>query len=116
MTAIVLPMWIRLGSCEPGLCGSACCRFIVLEVNPIYLADADTAAWVRLHGIELTERNGRTLARLPLPCTALDSDGRCTLYGSPERPDICVTFPVTPAALLGVDNVCTFAFTPTAPT
>lgn len=112
---MILPVLQRAGTCQPEQCGSACCRFLWLEVNPVYLRDADTAVWVRLHGIDLIEREGRTLARVPLACTALDAAGRCSLYGQPERPATCARFPVTPAALLGVERLCTYTFT-TVPT
>lgn len=105
-----LPMAQRLGSCEPARCGSACCQFIVVEVNPIYLRQPDLASWVRLHRLELLEHAGRTLVRIPMACSALATDGRCTLYGMPERPAICQDFPMTPASLLGVESVCTYTF------
>lgn len=111
MTA--LPMWTRQGSCQPEACGSACCQSIWLEVNPFYRTDPDVSNWVRLHGIDLVERDGRTLARIPTPCTALTSDGRCGLHGQPERPNLCAAYPAAPASLDGVKDVCTFSFTST---
>lgn len=107
---IDLPLSRREGTCRPERCGSACCRFVLLEVNPIYLRDADLAAWVRLHGIELLARQGRVLARLPVACTALDDAGRCRIYGQPERPSMCAEFPAVPADLLGLESVCTYTF------
>ncbi len=109
--ATALPQWQRLGSCEPTLCDSACCRFFALEVNPLYLSDPDLADWVRLHGVDLTAVGGRVLARIPLGCTALASDGSCHLYGQPARPTLCSEFPRSPLELYGVEDVCTFAFT-----
>lgn len=113
MTATILPMYTRLGSCEPRLCDAACCRFLTLEVNPIYRTDPDITAWVELHGIRLHEVDGRVVARIPLECSALMPNGQCFLYGKPERPELCEAFPMTPLALLGVEDVCTFAFTET---
>ena len=111
MSTIDLPLYAREGTCQPHQCGSACCRFIALEVNPVYLADADAANWIGLHGIELMERAGRTLARIPVPCSALDQTGNCLLYGQPERPSLCEAYPMTPASLFMVEDVCTFSFT-----
>jgi Fe-S-cluster containining protein len=108
--AVTLPLYQRHGSCEPALCGSACCTFILLEVNPIYLSDPDTAAWVRLHGIELVEREGRTLARIEMRCTVLGESGRCLIYGQPERPQTCERFPMAPASLFMLENACTYSF------
>lgn len=112
MTATVLPMWTRQGTCQPHECWSACCRFLILEVNPIYLTDPDLASWVRLHRIELMEREGRTLAHIPMSCSALGGRGQCNIYGEPERPQICADFPQAPAALLRLENVCTYRFAP----
>ena len=106
-----LTMWTRQGTCQPRQCGSACCKSVILEVNPAYRADADVANWISLHGITMFERDGRTLARIPTPCTALDEAGRCGIYGQPERPDMCAAFPSAPASLDGIEAVCTFTFT-----
>ena len=106
-----LPMWVRQGTCQPQQCQSACCRSLFLEVNPFYRADPDVSNWVRLHGITLVERDGRTLAYVPTVCQALDDTGGCRLYGQHERPALCSAFPAAPRSLDGVEDVCTYAFT-----
>ena len=107
--ATPLPM-VREGTCQPQMCGSACCTFALLDVNPLYRQDADMRNWLALHGIEITEQGGHTLARLPLACTALGDAGRCTLYGRPERPALCDAFPMAPASLVGLGGRCTYTF------
>lgn len=104
-----LPL-VRRGTCQPHTCWSACCRFLALEVNPIYLSDPDLASWVRLHRIDLVEREGRVLAQIPMPCSALAGQGHCKLYGEPERPAICAAFPMTPASLFMLEDACTYRF------
>ena len=42
--------WQRSGTCQPDVCGSACCKVLVLETNPVYQTP-DTANWLGLHGI-----------------------------------------------------------------
>lgn len=111
MPATVLPLYTRVGTCQPHRCWSACCRFLILEVNPIYLNDPDLASWVRLHRIELVEREGRALARIPMACSALGGKGQCNLYGQPDRPQLCETFPMAPASLFGIEDACTYTFT-----
>lgn len=103
-------MWQREGVCQPDTCGSACCTFVALEVNPVYLRQDDLAAWARLHAITLSEWQGRVIATLPLRCSALDDAGRCSLYGQPERPQLCAEFPLGPAALIGIGDACTYTF------
>lgn len=107
---LTLPMAERTGTCQPERCNAACCRFLILDVNPIYLTDPDAAAWVGLHGIELAEHDGRVLARIPLACLMLAPTGDCLLYGTPERPALCEAFPQTPASLTGIEDLCTFGF------
>lgn len=111
MTATALPMWTREGTCRPEQCGSACCKVIILDVNPIYQTDPDLAIWLGLHGIDLASHGTRVIARIPLACTALNGEGRCSLYGQPDRPTLCDDFPRGPGDLLGIKDVCTFTFT-----
>lgn len=82
----------------------------MLEINPAYRTDADVANWIGLHGITMFERDGRTFARIPTPCSALDVRGFCLLYHQPERPALCGAFPASPASLDGVEDVCTYTF------
>lgn len=112
MTATILPILTRQGTCQPHTCWSACCRFLALEVNPIYLSDPDLANWVRLHRIELVEREGRVLARIPMACSALSGRGQCALYDQPERPQLCADFPLAPASLYMLEGACTYRFVP----
>ena len=96
--------------CTPG-CG-ACCRWIVLQVNPQY-DNPDIARWIGLHGIRLQRRDGGIFAYIPTPCSALGGDGMCTIYE--ERPEVCRIFPTSEAEVAMVDEyvgekVCTVKF------
>lgn len=98
----------REGDCTAG-CG-ACCRFIRLQVPPDYAQNQDVRKWIELHGVSLMEMNGGTFATVNLSCSALTEDGQCSLYGRPERPELCNHWPMTPAALAGVEDVCSYSF------
>ena len=101
---------IRSGSCTPG-CG-ACCEWLTMEVNPIYMQNRDIRHWVQLHGITLTEKDGRVWAKLPIPCTALQADKSCGLYGYGEgRPDLCDKWPQVPEDLIELGAPCGYQFT-----
>jgi len=102
--------FVRQGACTQG-CG-ACCRILRLQVPPEYSRNPDIKKWVELHGVKLVELDGGTFVMLTMPCSALTEDGRCSLYGKPERPELCAHWPMTPAALLGVEDVCTYSFVP----
>ena len=100
---------MRVGECTPN-CG-ACCRFLRLQVPPEYGSNPDVRNWVELHGIRLQNIDGGTFAFLQVPCSALTEEGLCSLYGKPERPDLCNHYPMTPPALTGVEDVCSYSFT-----
>ena len=105
-----MTQYVRQGECTVG-CG-ACCKLLRLQVPPEYGSNPDIRKWVELHGVRLVNLDGGVFAMLTLPCSALTEDGKCSLYGTPERPDLCNHWPMTPAALLGVEDVCTFSFVP----
>ena len=98
----------RLGECTPG-CG-ACCRSLQLQVPPEYGTNPDIRHWIELHGVSLRERDGGMFVLLSQPCSALQGDSSCGLYGKPERPELCASWPATPAALEPVASVCSYSF------
>ena len=103
----------REGDCTVG-CG-ACCKFLTINVNPDYYTSEDAKAWVELHGIRVRMSGGVCWMDIPTPCSALTDDGRCGIYGKPERPKGCDTFPQSQAEINLVDDftgekVCTYSF------
>ena len=101
----------RQGECN--LC-SACCRFLILQVNPQYM-EADRRKWIELHGIRLYERDGGVWAQISLPCEHLTEEGKCGIFGSPERPKTCDDFPFVQHDIDLVDEwsgqkVCSYSF------
>ena len=100
------------GYCKQG-CG-ACCEFCTLNINPSYL-QADVRHWLELHGITLRESAGQVWANIPLPCSALQPDKSCGLYGQAERPQLCSDWPFSQGEIDELDRVagkktCTFYF------
>jgi len=105
-------MQLREGYCKEG-CG-ACCTYVLLNVNPAYL-EKDVRHWVELHGIKLSERKGQVWAKIPLPCSALQPDKSCGLYGQAERPQLCSEWPYNQQEIDGLDaemgeKTCTYSF------
>ena len=98
----------RQGTCTEG-CG-ACCTFLRLQVPPEYGTNPDVRKWVELHDVRLQELDGGLFAFIKQPCSALTEEGLCGLYGTPERPDLCNSYPMTPAALTGIQDVCSYSF------
>ena len=89
--------YIREGECDgcpknPG----ACCQFVVLPERTL---NEDELKWLRLHhGAENLWLTG-VRGKKSIPCSAL-VDGRCSLYGSPERPEMCGRYPEIPEQLI----------------
>ncbi len=102
----------RTGECTVG-CG-ACCKFLILQVNPQYL-DADRRRWIEMHDIRLLEQGDGVWARIKATCQYLTIAGSCKVFGMPERPQTCAMFPVVQTDIDLVDEwagekVCSYAF------
>jgi hypothetical protein len=67
--------------------------------------------WLERHGITLLRRTGRLLAYVPIRCGSLSADGACSLFGSPQRPRTCTTYPEHPQDVEGLE-FCTYRFRP----
>lgn len=84
----------REGECD-GCAGTAqCCTFLMLPLSR-NLSD-DEQRWVALHpGLSVV---GSSI-RFDVACSALH-EGRCSLFGQPERPQMCVRYPELPEQVL----------------
>lgn len=68
-----------------------CCRYVELPLARNL--SADEIRWVELHeGLSIRGRN----VRIEVSCSAL-MDGKCSLYGTPLRPQMCAVWPDRPA-------------------
>ena len=100
-----LTKYERTGECDgcnrPGLTPGQCCTYIQLPLaRPL---SPDERKWVELHpGITINE----TSVRIETACSALTEEGRCSLYGLPERPLLCATYPQQPF----LDEGCSYQF------
>lgn len=88
--------FLRTGLCDgcalihPG----QCCTFVRLPLARAL--SADEQRWVALHsGLSIV---GQSI-QIDVACSALDG-GRCSLYGLPERPQLCVRYPELPEQVL----------------
>ena len=89
--------FVREGECDgchdrvPGYC----CTFLSFSLSRA-LSD-DEAYWASLHpGVKVDGSN----LTLSIPCSALTPDGRCSLFGTDARPQMCERFPELPAQML----------------
>ena len=100
---------MRTGECNG--C-SACCRFLILQVNPQYL-EADRREWIEMHGIHLYERDGGVWARVNATCNHLTAEGKCGIHA--DRPQTCRDFPQVQGDVQLVDEwlgeqTCSYSF------
>ncbi len=86
--------FVREGECD-GCGGEArCCTFIELPLARAL--SEDERDWAGLH--PAVSSDGSTI-RIDAACSALQ-DGRCALFGDPERPAICGRSPELPEQVL----------------
>ena len=79
-----------VGECNG--CG-ACCKFVTVNIHPVYL-DPDKRKWLELHeGITVFERQGMAYLAIQTSCKHLTEDNKCGIFGQPERPQTCAEFP-----------------------
>jgi len=105
--------WVRGGSCDQCASGGIpgeCCTKLVFPVNPTAARNPDLVHFWELHGIEIKWWGDLPLAIVPLRCQALAPNGDCTLYDTPERPEICSTGPLNPWAGKPLNPACSYEF------
>ena len=92
--------YLRTGECNGCLGKATCCTYVRLplarELNP------DEIRWLQLHPGLSVEGSS---VRIDVTCSAL-ADGKCTLFGTDERPDMCAKYPELP----GLDSDCSYQF------
>ena len=96
-TAPIGSEWTRGGSCDQCASGEIrgeCCTKLALPVSPTAASNPDTVNFFALHGVEIKFWGDLPLAIIPQRCSALLPNGDCSLYGKPERPDVCSSGPL----------------------
>ena len=83
---------------DPGMC----CRYMELPLaRPL---TEDETRWVELHeGFRMVTPN---TIRFQVSCSALTPEGKCSLFGTDERPEMCS---VWPDAIEQVPEGCVYA-------
>jgi Fe-S-cluster containining protein len=85
---------------------------VFLPIDPRITADrkrfGDWRRWAVLHDIWVTDDDQGLRAFIPIRCSALQDDKTCGAYAT--RPEMCKRFPVQPADLETVQNVCAYSF------
>ncbi len=69
----------------------------------------DEQQWVEMHpGVTIKGQN----VRIEVSCEALTSAGRCGVFGTELRPEMCANYPESPEALNGipVPSGCLYRF------
>ena len=104
----------RVGRCCPKRCAGACCRYIVSTMAHEGEYFRKVTEWVR-NPVEITTLNGVSHIISPFHCPKITIDGKCSLHGKKEQPQICDMFPAVPedAVYMYVKGVCGYRFVKT---
>ena len=93
----------RSGECDgcrrADVPAAQCCSYVMVPDRPL---SEDEINWLQLHGLDEHVEHD---VRLESPCSAL-VEGACSLFGKPERPNMCALYPELP----GLDEGCSFSF------
>lgn len=111
-TAPVQGEWLRMGSCDQCASGEIrgeCCTKMAVPVSPTAARNPDTVKFFNLHGVEVKWWGDLPLLVLPLRCSALLPNGDCSLYGLPERPEVCSSGPLN-AWAVPLNPHCSYTF------
>ena len=88
--------WIRSGSCDQCAAGEVkgeCCTKMGFPISKEGASNPDVVRYFNLHGVEVKWFGDMPLAIVPLRCSALLDNGDCSLFGSPDRPELCSSGP-----------------------
>jgi len=87
----------RVGSCDPGKCGSACCRFIVSPFEDWQATKYHkTVTWWIKNPIKTFKHYGKTMMVSSFHCPNITTNGKCKLHNKKEQSATCDMFPMTP--------------------
>ena len=88
--------WQRSGDCDQCATGpvrAECCTQLAMPVSPSAARNPDVIHFFELHGVSVRWWGETPIASLPVRCSALLPNGDCSLYGLPERPEVCSSGP-----------------------
>lgn len=86
----------RVGRCNPGKCGGACCRFVVVRNNEcnsyqdLMLSASDKPL------VKVVKDDNNEWYVYDSKCPYMTMDCRCRLHGKKRQPSVCDKFPMTP--------------------
>ena len=104
---------IRSGTCDQCATGPVpgeCCTKLALPVSQTAADNPDVVGFFALHGVEVRQFGELAIAVLPLRCSALLPNGDCSLYGKPERPQVCSSGPLNAWAGKPLNAHCSYVF------
>lgn len=85
----------RRGECLG--CGNNCCTLSGIPVAFDRERHADYILWLSYHGIEIKDvPDVGQFAIIRAPCKYLTLEGKCAVFGKPERPQMCNKWPQLP--------------------
>ena len=104
--------WMREGACDQCAHGDVrgeCCTKVAFPISDTAGHNPDVVRFFQLHGIEVKWWGDKPIAIVPLRCSALTEAGDCSLFGKPERPELCDIGPFNPWAA-DLNPACSYKF------
>ena len=70
-------------------CNGFCCNYFIMpiKVHPKILEDYKK--WLSYHGVKVIFHRGKYVIKIPLKCRFVLDDGKCSIFNTPERPNMC---------------------------
>ena len=100
----------RIGRCDPGKCGGACCRYVIALMHEDGYFSKVTG-WLK-NPIQTVKYGKGTFVVTPFHCPNITIGGRCKLHGKKTQPLKCDCFPMKhdDAMYKYVQQVCSYRF------
>lgn len=90
-----LPAYERQGECLG--CGINCCTLAAIPINLREGRHQDYLGWLSAHdNLEIKEVGGYQFVSFRARCQYLTEDQKCSVFGKPERPELCSRWPQEP--------------------
>jgi len=100
----------RIGKCDPGKCGGACCRYTIANMFEDNYFDK-IASWFKTP-IQTVKYGKKTFIVSAFHCPNITIDGRCKLHGTKKQSKVCDMFPMvhTDVVYKYVKEFCGYRF------
>jgi len=101
----------RIGSCNPNICGGACCRYACLSIKE--KEEYHDIIFLRAQNVHSFKKVNKKVIRVEhVNCPHLKINGRCSLHGKKVQSYTCDVFPMhkSDGVYCVVKDYCSYRF------